>query len=454
MAYKGPKLSQLHGAQRDARIKQLLANPGTRKLVPTADLPAEMRAKRALNQRLAQPIVPGSSTTQRDLAHQREAAVNLQYGPNAVGASQLREKETGDWYDGYLAEIAKHAGNVQGFGQQAQDQIAGLTNIQGPTDAQPQDAQNQGIAAQAAAVRSALLGGLKTKIQGQATAANTYADTLAHVVAPGQKVQALTAARGNTDQLRQQIGAYRTKYEGDARTEESKNVLARQALGVDITKAKSDAAADAANIDLKRGVDPVTGRALPKDPKTPSVITSGAFAGYTKEQVAGMSPAHKQKLKTDYDAGKGKAKAGDPATQDAKNFYAKYGVKPVSTAAVSSAQDAIQGTTSLVPQIADAIRKENKGISDIEVRKQAGRVLLTGQKGAKDSLAIPKTKGLWATVALDLYFLKGRVSAGTADRLHKAGYSVKTLGLTTATGRPPKPPRKTGQQNLGGSGHL
>lgn len=414
--YKGPKLTQLHGAQRDARIKQLLSSPGTRKLVPTKDLPADLRAKRQLNQRLAQPIVPGSSTTQRDLAHQREAAVNLQYGPNAVGASQQRERETGDWYDAYLRELAQHAGNVQGFGQQAQDQINGLTNIQGPADTAPKDPQNQTIAQQAAAVRSALLGGLKTKIQGQATAANTYADTLAHVVAPGQKVQALTAARGNTDQLRQQIGAYRTKYEGDARTEESKNVLARQALLGDIGEARQRAKTDAQKIDLARGVDPVTGQPLPKDPKTPSVITGGAFAGYTKEQVAGMSPAHKQKLKTDYDAGKGKAKEGADAPEWLTQQQMSTGLTQL-----TKLKDLAGKARTGQPFIAGHARQ--RGLA----RPDAAKKIFNNAPSLKDPALL--------TAALDAVY-DGHLSSATVRKLIDAGYKparvAQTLGVPTA----------------------
>jgi hypothetical protein len=228
--YKGKKLADMHGAERAARIKQLLANPGTRKLVPDADLPSSYRAQRQLNTRLNAPIVAGSSTTNRDLAHQREAAVTTQFGPNAVGAQQFREKQTNAWFDEYQRQMAQHRANTAADQAQEQAQIANLGNVQGPPGSAPQDPGNQDVAAKAQAIRSTLLGAQKGQLLGQGQAATTYADTLANVVAPGQKVQALSQAAGATDALKQKIGAFRTQFEGDARTSEGKNVLAQQAL--------------------------------------------------------------------------------------------------------------------------------------------------------------------------------------------------------------------------------
>lgn len=436
MAYSGPKLSQLHGAQRAARIKQLIGNPSTRHLVPTADLPAEMRATRAMNRRLAQPIVPGSSMTNRELAHQREAAVTLKYGPNAVGASQQRERETGDWYDQYLRELAQHAGNVQGFGQQAQDQINGLTNIQGPADTAPKDPQNQAIAAQAQAVRSALLGALKAKVSGQATAANTYADTLAHVVAPGQKVQALTAARGDTDALRQKVGAFRTEYETQTRTDEGKNVIARQALIGDIAHQTTQDQVAGARV----GETARHNRAAERNAAANAKSTGYGPGrpglnkyGYTHDDWSSLSARQRDKARS----GSGTQKS--PASRDADAFYDKYGARPVSTAAVGNAQNSIEGAAALVRELKSGGNDRNT-VANILLKGEPVPVAdSSGKPTVKNGKAVtkryPRVKALWLTVALDLAYLGGRISAGTASKLHKAGYTVKALGLST--GAPP-----------------
>jgi hypothetical protein len=428
MAYHGKKLTELKGDARAARIKQLLSNPGTRKLVPEADLPSSYRAQRQLNTRLNAPIVAGSSTTNRDLAHQREAAVTTQFGPNAVGAQQFRETQTNAWFDEYQRQLAQHRANVQGFGEQAQGQIANLGNVTGPAGSAPQDAGNQDVAGKAAAIRGALLGAQKGQLAGQGAAANTYADTLANVVAPGAKVQALSQAAGATDALKQKIGAFKTQFEGDAKTSEGKNVLAAQALGLNTAKATSQIAATdtktkktAADIAYfnKHGYYPRTGPA-PK-PKAPDTGKVNQY-GYTDADWRAMSTAARQKVIKDFKAGKG-TKPADPATQNAKDFYNKYGVKPAATAAVANAQGAVSTASSYVTELKKA------GWS----RQQIGQALLQGiapDKKAKQK-GYPKQKALWLTVALDQAFNNGLITAGTANKLHHAGYSVKTLGLST-----------------------
>lgn len=436
MAYRGPRLTELHGAQRDARIKQLLSSPGTRHLVPTKDLPSDLRAKRALNQRLAQPIVPGSRMTNRDLAHQREAAVDLEFGPRAVDAYQQRERETGGWYDQYLRELDTHARNVQGFGQAAQDQIANLDKIQGPADTAPQDPQNQAIAQQAQAVRSALLGALKAKVSGQATAANTYADTLAHVVAPGQKVQALTAARGNTDALRQKVGAFRTDYEARARGAEGKNVIATQALIGDIAHQTTQDQVAGARIGETARHNRAAERNAAANAKSsgygPGRPGMNKY-GYTHDEWSALSARQRDKARS----GSGTQKS--PASRDADAFYDKYGARPASTAAVGNAQNSIEGAAALVREL-KAGGNDRNAVANILLKGEPVQTVGSDGKpivknGKEVTKRYPRQKALWLTVALDLAYLGGRISAGTASKLHKAGYTVKVLGLST--GAPP-----------------
>lgn len=433
MAYHGKKLVDLKGDARAARIKQLLSNPGTRKLVPAADLPSSYRQQRQLNTRLNAPIVPGASTTNRDLAHQRNAAVDTQFGPNAVGASQFREKQTNAWFDEYQRQLAQHRANVQGFGEQAQGQVANLGNVQGPAGSAPQDAGNQDVAAKAQAIRSTLLGAQKGQLLGQGQAANTYADTLAHVVAPGQKVQALTQAAGATDALRQKIGAFKTQFEGTAKTDEAKNVLAQQALTGKTAAQQAQDAIDEARIGetTRHNKASESNTAASRRATAQSKATAGDHYGYTNAQWATMDPAARRAAAKKWKATTGvPTKAGDPATQDAKNFYAKYGVKPAATAAVGNAKSAISSASTWV----NTVLKSNPKMGP----NALGQLLVQGQAGSskkgEESLAVPKQQALWVRVALDQRFNHGKITAATADRLHKAGYSVKTLGLATVPG--------------------
>lgn len=428
-AYKGKKLSEMHGSERAARIKQLLGNPGTRKYVPTSDLPTGLRAKRDLNTRLATPIVEGSSITGRDLAHQRQAAETLQFGANTVGAFQNREKETAGWYDEFQRRLEQARVNTQAYGEQAQRELAGAGNIQGPALAgAPVDPGNQKDAANAAAIRQALLGGMQGQLTGQARAANDYANQRANVVGPGQKIQALGQARAATDARRQEVGAFRTKFNADTTADESKNVLAKQALGLDITKATTTAQTAADRIAETARHNKVAERN--QSASVSARASSGDHYGYTNAEWATMNPAQRRAAAKKWKAETTvpeKGKAGDPAKAYAKDFYSKYGVKPASTAAVGSAKNSITSAQTLV----QTIRKADPKMSP----QQLGQLLINGQPGStkkgQESMAIPKTKALWAKVAIELAFNNGIISAGTADRLHRAGYSVKLLGLDT-----------------------
>jgi hypothetical protein len=94
----------------------------------------------------------------------------------------------------------------------------------------------QDDASKAQAVRQAMLGNFGALQNAQGRNATDYADTLATVVGPGQKLQAQAQGRRNTNAVRDQVaslglqkGAYASKFSTDAITNEQKNVLAQQA---------------------------------------------------------------------------------------------------------------------------------------------------------------------------------------------------------------------------------
>jgi hypothetical protein len=422
-AYKGKKLAEMHGAERAARIKQLLASPGTRKLVPTADLPTSYRHQRELNTRLNSPIVQGGTTTQRDLAHSREAAVTTQFGPNAVGAYQQREKDTGGWFDEFQRRIEQFRQNEQGYGQQADAQVANLGNVQGPAGSTPQDAGVADDAKKAAAVRSAILGAMQGQIAGQSRAANSYADTLANVVVPGQKVQALTQARGATDELKGKIGAFRTQFESDAKTAEGKDVLARQALGINATKAAADIASTTtsttktqADIDFfnKHGFYPPTGPPTPKSDQGygPGKVGMNKY-GYTYAEWTKLSP----KAQANARAGKGKPKAGDGA---APEWLTNEQMGAGLTQVVKLKDFALKAKTGqpFVPG------HKPQGAVD---RSEAAKKIYANAPSLKDPALL--------TAALDAAY-DGHLSSATVKKLIAAGYKpakvAQALGVPTS----------------------
>jgi hypothetical protein len=281
-------------------------------------------------------------------------------------------------------------------------------------------------AANAARVRSAITGSFGSMLASQGANANTYADTLTHVVGPGQKLQGQAQAQGRvtkaktdlTDLLKEK-GAFRSQYESDARQSETKNVIAAQGLGLDVAQFKSDQ-------DLARGVDPVTGKPLPKEkkpsPDTSALASNAAKYGYTLKQWRGMTPQQRQATIRKFGA-KSKDGAGSPKspqTQYANNFFKKYGVKPATTEQVNKARDSVQSAKGWLTRLRKLHPDQDLG--------HLGDLIAAGQAGDKDNDAIPKHDRVMVRAAMDL-IQYGHISAGTADRLHKAGYSVKLLGL-------------------------
>jgi hypothetical protein len=169
-----------------------------------------------------------------------------------------------------------------------------------------------------------------------------------------------------------------------------------------------------------------------QDAQGRAIYTNGPFAGHAKNEVQGMTPKARQQLVDAYNrkhpAG---GKGADPATQAAKDFYAKYGVKPVATAGINKAKNTVQNAATWLRRV----QQSNPGMS----LGQIGQLLTTGQPASKGGQAVPKMDALFVRVAMDLQQYGG-VTASTANRLHRAGYSVKTLGFKPA----PKAPASAG----------
>lgn len=325
-------------------LRRALKNPGLRSKLPARYLTKDQRQQRTLNVRLRQPIVAGSTTTERDLAREATAAGNVKYGPletqqqQTLGEEQARQRDTGGFYDQYLRQVAQHSQNVQNIGAAAttaglgvQQGItglagAGLAGVQNPAvaDAQARGAQAgdmSQMANQAAAVRQALVGSFVAQQAAQNAAASNYAGTQANVVAPGQKLGAQAMATGRVRQARErqeatgrEKGAFSEQFRSERRADEAKQVLARQTLGAEITESENKVKADeraAANDLNKYGYTDAEWAKLSEGQRNKArrgsggrgagagddtVYTSGAFAGRSKSEIAAMSPAERQKI--------------------------------------------------------------------------------------------------------------------------------------------------------------
>lgn len=252
----------------DPKLKaKYLNNPGLRSKLPDSALTPALRKQRTANVYGKQPITPGSGVTNAMLARETANAQTVKYGQaetalqqQGLGTMQLARNEQ-DWYGGYQRELAQHAANTQMINAQAnaanlalQQGITGIGQTQAAgiqqganTDAAQRGttAANLGPEANAAlGVRQQMAQGLGAQQVATGAASSRYADTLAGVVAPTQRFQALQQAgqdfKGILRQgqgLAREKGAYGAEYKSQRVADEFKNVLAQQTLGLDTQKA-------------------------------------------------------------------------------------------------------------------------------------------------------------------------------------------------------------------------
>lgn len=424
------------------RIQKLLKNPDTRATLDAKFLSPKQRQQRQLNQRLDTPVVNGSQLTGRGLAHQRQAEQQLQYGPQEqalgreLGQAQQLGRDQQGWFQQYQNDLRQHAEKVRANNQAATQALTQLTgNIGQQGQPQGMDPSVAADAQKGSAVRQALIGSFGAQLNQTGAASNQYADTLANVVAPGQR---LTAANQNA---RTQSGiqekqtalagdkaAFGRKYDADTIANELKNVVAQQALGLDVQKqSASEAAGRSTRRETRR-----SNQAKEQNTATTGYKPGGSSMnkyGFTYDEWDALSPGARDKAR----AGKGsKPKAPGDA------FLGRYGVKPASQEKVSSVQNEIGKAKSWVA----TVKTSNPAMTDQELVS----LLTRGQAKTKDSPAIPALGDLWVQVAIDLAGPLHRVTNATANRLHHAGYSVKTLGLPSVGGtKAPKLLQSTSQ---------
>jgi hypothetical protein len=476
-----------------AFLKRALKNPGLRAKLDPKYLSKPQQASRALNTRLNAPITPGSSTTERDLAHAAGAATDVRYGPQErqlgeqIGISQTRERDTGSFYDEYQRQLAAHAANVQAFQAGAQQALAqtsaGITGLSGAEGAAMQQQANAGAAQQgvapagnlmpdanaAAAVRQALIGSFQGQQAMQGATANTYADTQANVVAPTQKLAARAQAVGKTTDLRAEEGAFNEQFRDTRRQDEFKNVLAASTLNANVANQQADnaiaaskAVTDAASKTPEAAAAKTSATAsatqaakygytahqwamlgptarakiIGQAKKSSSsgsdtVYTSGPFAGRKKSEIAGLSDSQRQQIVTDYNAGKGPGgRKVEQSTQYRRDFRRKYGIDPLTT----EAHNTLKNNVSAAQRALKLIGTKDKNGNTITTQAIVDALTTGGVKG------VPKIGALAARVALEV--ARGGITPATANRLHHSGYSVAALGYKMGRPKPTyKPPR-------------
>jgi hypothetical protein len=439
---------------RAAKDKKFLAralkNPGLRAKLDPKFLSAPQRASRTLNARLNAPIVPGSSTTERDLAHEAQAAQTVRYGPQdaalgqQLGVAQQTERDTGSLYDQYRAALQQHSANISAFQAGAQQALGALQ--QGVTGLGQQSAVQMAqsaaptqsavaapsadlatLANQALAVRQSQAGSFGAEQALTGAAANTYADTQANVVAPGQKLGALAQARGRTRDVRQkqadlatEKGAFNQQFRTERRQDEFKNMLAATTLNANV--AQDQAQNQIANQRITSQETQTNQRIKSQESQTKARLTSQERQTKARLETQSRQGQLNRANQRELARLRRKEKAAQEAATGKEAFRQKYGVDLQPTAAHNRARDDVQNAQAAFGQVGKITTRKD----GTKKRVTTDEVVSVLRNGGTSNVLIR------AAIEMRRY---GHITPGTAARLHKAGYSVATLGFKTGPAR-------------------
>jgi hypothetical protein len=437
-----------------AQIKARLANPGERARLDAKYLTPGQRKQRELNTRLNAPVTPGSSMTARDVAHQADSAVRLQYaGPEQqvqsnIAAREQTEKDVGNWFAKFQDDLRTHAQNIQSIGQQGVTAATGLTQAAGGMQAPggtatPDDAN----AAKVRAAMAASLGGLTNQT---ASANSTYADTLANVVAPGQRVVGMMGARKDTMSVRDKLsalkadeGAANQKYRSDLVADEAKNVLAQQALGLDVAKTQTAAQQQQLQLSETSRHNKASEKNTAASRQAQAQANAGKVNqyGYTNGDWARMSTAQRQDVIRRFkngNGGKPKSPYLAPGSQTSfKRNFDQARTTVASLAETTKDRNVLRGqikngrpasTLYVDPKTRQPITAPGTSmpVTDVSAAKKINPNAI--------QLRVPPIKPITDDVLLSAVLdtvLDGHLSPATIRKLHKAGYKVNSLGVST-----------------------
>jgi hypothetical protein len=453
------------------RISKLAANPGTRAALADKYLTPVQLKQRQLNQRLNAPVTAGSTLTNRDLAHQRQAATQVQYGPQdqeaakQLGQAQQLQKDQGDWYAQYQAAANQLKTDLGNNAKAATDTTTGITNAVGQlgTATAVGDGNVASDAQKGSVIRQALSGAFGAMLASQGQSSKDYGAKIADLVVPGQKLTAMNQGAKNIGSVRDQIaalarekGAFGTKFDADTIASEQKNALANQAFGLDVQKASTQAAqnspagksaAAAATSEAqnasKYGYSVHDWRTLGPDGRqrvikaskskpADSVYSSGPFAGRKKSEVDAMSPGGRQTLVDRYTKKAGSGGKGQYLSADGQNTFKR------SFDAARASAEKIKGHYSR--NELRGLLKNGRSASTVYVDASGQPIdaYTFADAKKKDPAARPVPVPAIAPITDDAVLsavldtvLDGHLSQYTIAKLHKAHIKVNALGVST-----------------------
>lgn len=258
---------------------------------------------------------PGGPRRPKPVAQTPQAPPVPQYGPSmqramadrelvygdAILRAQAQQRNAGTYFDAYLSEVAKQQAAAKARYDAAAGMVPGLAPTVGPAVQTAEGAQ----AADSRGIVNQQFGNLLTA-QGAAT--QDYFGGRA-VVGAAQKASSQIQAGAEVGRLEKEGDAYQVQQRGKYRDERHRQRLEDKAFGLDVAKANADvqsAAADRRQENRQNRQDRRDQRRkdrLDAQAEGRDVITSGPFAGMTHDEVRGLSPEEKTKLRNQGGAG-------------------------------------------------------------------------------------------------------------------------------------------------------
>lgn len=360
------KWSQLSGRQRNERAAKLSKNAGTRAGIPTKYLKGfagadKLRAQRAMNQRLDSEFVPGSGVSNRQVARDRNAALDLEFaGPEreldtairdsgyhentrlpawfadyraSIQQAQTRNQDNAKFFTGLTAGLSKGDENITG---QHKNEIAASQAAQQKVTGATGDPNAGQVADNASQIRRAMTESFGAGLISQASAQDRFLDDYQGRIIPGLQFaeQQTERSRGRkfADEkvgLLRERGSAGAKYMETRRDKEHTKTLENAAYGLKEREAELGAKTDA----MKTNQWGYTAEEWAKKPqkerqriiaqqkkagRAPSKPTY--HYGFTDKEWAKMSPEQRKSAKAEWDkAGDKPAKGKDKSTSRKTN---------------------------------------------------------------------------------------------------------------------------------------
>lgn len=373
-----------------------------------------------------------------------QATAGRTYDPQ-INANRQLQTNTPVWYQNYINQTGTQQAALAAQSKPILDTAqTAVTNAGQTAPGLDPNSPQYAKEAQAALGRQVMAQDSANYLSGVATAGQNYLSGQANV-AQRELPQAQAGLLSQYGQLQTQKQDAATQAYGDIRTNEQNASIARSTLGLNATKA-------AADTDISRGVDPVTGKPLPADPVkgyAPGGPGMNKY-GYTYDEWSGMSAAAQAKARS----GGTKSTAAADAKKQAAAEKKKTAIKTSTGKVKVDVQNVVNAWNGYIGQETDDTSKPKdpvtgeypgRPITPADIKRILGQkndagmihvALLVRAKKPLDKAAIDYLHSKDPNIRIPREWLAGKKKAGVLNRPGNAPNTVGTEGSQTIEQRP------------------